>query len=646
MTDPGLAAWAMSFRARLPHCAKLCAVSRRLFAVCLFAARAFSAEPSFVTLQADLPQAAPEWALLERDLIDQLNRAGEVFVDTYARPDGTLRWQERYQGGMNSSDDAYEGFRGYSLLHALGGAKKLDELHRHVWNGITKQFTRYGQIYREFDSNWDWMHHGEGYVSFYPFGLADPHDKLFRERSIRFAAMYTGEDPEAPNYDRELKIIRASMNGSRGPKMEWTKRDWTPTNANLAYYHLPYESIPGVDSTSGWINDHPDNDQFARIVKAMSDGMARGDVPINLTATPLIANAFLYTGEQKYVEWVKDYVGGWVERTARNGGITPDNVGLSGEIGEYNGGNWWGGYYGWRWVRGGTDIVLAAYTASKVAVLLTGDRKWFDLPRGQMQVMSSKGKIDKRGWTIPIRYDDKQKWHYFVPEPAYPAVNLWAVSQSQKDWAHVERLAAARGGAKGDDDLGWAFFLRGRNPGYPAEALRSELRFVQRQLAQILDEHGDPETWYDAKWLALDPIATDALVRLTLGGPPVQKRGEMLHSYVRYFDLDGRGPGLPEGVAALVTRLADAEVDLQLVNTNLFETRRVVVQAGAYGEHRFGQAKWTRSSEEQTPEERTAAVNGPAFVVELAPGAGTMLRLGIERWVNTPSYRFPWERAE
>ena len=108
---------------------------------------------------------------------------------------------------MNSSDDAYEGFRGFSLHHVLGGSKELDILHRRVWEGITRQFTRYGQIYREFDGNWDWMHHGEGYLSCYPLGMADPHDKAFRDRSIRFAAMYTGEDSEAPNYDPERRLI-------------------------------------------------------------------------------------------------------------------------------------------------------------------------------------------------------------------------------------------------------------------------------------------------------------------------------------------------------------------------------------------------------------------------------------------------------
>lgn len=155
---------------------------------------------------------------------------------------------------MNSSDDAYEAFRGLSLHAAIGGALELDRLHRWVWNGITKQFTRYGQIYREFDSNWDWMHHGEGYTSFYTFGLVDPGDALFRDRAARFAAMYTGADPESPNYDPQLNQMRAVMNGSRGPKMAWTTRDWIPQTPTSPITSSPLtispESLPpSVGST-------------------------------------------------------------------------------------------------------------------------------------------------------------------------------------------------------------------------------------------------------------------------------------------------------------------------------------------------------------------------------------------------------------
>ena len=629
-----------------------------VFGVLLFLPVLMTAQDhQHVTIHADLPQAAPEWALLERRLIGTMNRAGKQFVETYTLPDGTLRWKERYEGGMNSSDDAYEAFRGYSLHYVLGGSRELDKLHRHVWEGITRQFSRYGQIYREFDSNWDWMHHGEGYVSLYPMGMADPRDEKFRDRAVRFAAMYIGEDPESPNYNPELKLMRASMNGSRGPKMKWNKRDWIPTNANLVYYPLPFDDIPGVETPTGWINDHPDNDQFAAIVKTMSDRMARGDAPINLTAAPLIANAFLYTGSDKYRDWVTEYLGKWVELTKRNNGITPDNVGLSGRIGEYTGGNWWGGYYGWKWPRGGTDIVLASLTAAKAAFLLTGDKHWFELPRSQMAVMRERGKPDDGVPTVPIRYDNANSWHHFVPETSAPYVHLWQMTQSEDDWKQVERLAEAQR-AKGDlrdDDLRWAYFVKGKNAEYPAEAFREALQDVKTKMDQVLKEHGDPETWYDAKWLALDPMPTDSLVRLTIGGAPVLRRGEMLHSRLRYFDAERLEPGLPQGVSALVTSIEEGVVEVDLVNTNLFERRQVIVQAGAYGEDQIEEVAYRAAQEalalnprphSETSEEKTATVDSSHLQVDIDPGAGTHLRIRTTRHANTPTYEFPWRRDE
>lgn len=592
---------------------------------------------------------------MERHLIETLDRAGIEFYRTYTHRDGTLRWKERYEGGMNSSDDAYEGFRGFSLHHVLGGSKELDTLHRKVWEGITRQFSRYGQIYREFDSNWDWMHHGEGYVSFYPLGMAAPHDVVFRDRSIRFAAMYTGDDPEAPNYDPERRLMRASMTGSRGPKMQWTKRDWIPTNANLVYYHLPFDDIPGVASPTGWINDRPEDDQFGRIVQTMSDRMAKGDVPINLTAAPLIANAFLYTGDEKYRQWVVAYLSKWVELTRANGGITPDNVGLSGKVGEYTGGHWWGGYYGWKWPRGGTDIVLATLTAAKAALLLTGERHWLDLPRSQARVMRTRGEIRNGVPMVPVRFDSTRKWHHFTRESPYPYVQLWYMSQSGQDWEQIERLGRIEKGegVPADPDLGWAYFLTGRNPEFPVDAFRRDLQSVQSKLARILNEHGDPETWFDAHWLALDPMRTDNLVRLTIGGLPVHKRGEMLHSYVRYFDIAKRQAGLPQGVSALVTAIAADSVTVELVNTNLFEKRRLIVQGGSYGEHRITDVKYraaahgwvpgSKPSDADATTAQTTRVDGTYFQIDLEPGAGIVVEIGLERFASTPRYAFPWD---
>ena len=57
---------------------------------------------------------------------------------------------------------------------------------------------------------------------------------------------------------------------------------------------------------------------------------------------------------------------------------------------------------------------------------------------------------------------------------------------------------------------------------------------------------------------------------------------------VRHFDPARGRSGLPEDVAALVKRIAKAEVTRTLINTNLLQARTVVVQTGAYAEHDIG----------------------------------------------------------
>ena len=81
--------------------------------------------------------------------------------------------------------------------------------------------------------------------------------------------------------------------------------------------------------------------------QALVERMGRGDVACNLAATSMVTNAYICSGDEKYKAWVVEYTQAWIERTRQNNGILPDNVGLSGEIGEYLNGKWYGGYYGW-----------------------------------------------------------------------------------------------------------------------------------------------------------------------------------------------------------------------------------------------------------------------------------------------------------
>src|SRR5262249_27181065 len=102
---------------------------------------------------------------------------------------------------------------------------------------------------------------------------------------------------------------------------------------------------------------------------------------------------------------------------------------------------------------------------------------------------------------------------------------------------------------------------------------------------------------------------------------------------LRYFDPDRHRPGLPADVAALVEKMTGEETVLTLVNVNPVHSRRVVVQAGAYGEHQFT----TASANSATP-----TVNGRHLEVVLDPGAGARIQLGMKRYARQPTLAWPW----
>ena len=93
--------------------------------------------------------------------------------------------------------------------------------------------------------------------------------------------MYMGEDPEAPNWDADLKMIRSPINGSKGPCLEMTAEDWVTHRAVLANYLSPYEDVPGYEITDPFTKLDWNNDEiFGEILKLMNERMVPGDVPL------------------------------------------------------------------------------------------------------------------------------------------------------------------------------------------------------------------------------------------------------------------------------------------------------------------------------------------------------------------------------
>jgi hypothetical protein len=87
--------------------------------------------------------------------------------------------------------------------------------------------------------------------------------------------------------------------------------------------------------------------------------------------------------------------------------------------------------------------------------------------------------------------------------------------------------------------------------------------------------------------MRFNPATVANLLRLTMGGLHHGNRTLVLHSRLRYFDADRRRPGLPLDVAALVEQLDAERAVVTLVNLSPLHPRRVMVQAGSYGEHQI-----------------------------------------------------------
>ena len=627
---------------------------------------------AFGRIRVEAPVAPPRWAVLERELLSRLDAAAEEFVARYTRDDGSLIWRDEWPG-MDGSDDPYEAFMYLALLYSLGGSEKVYDLARQMWDAITWQWTQYGTIEREFDGYYDWMHHGESNLFHYFFGLTKPESLVDRQRAVNFARMYNGEDPLAPNYDPELGIIRSPQSGSRGPRLVVTEEDLGTHRGVLKDYLAPFEDLASSPFSLGTAN-WEDDAVFREIIEKMNERTTRGDVPLNMNATGQFTHAYLYTGDDRHKQWILDYIAQWKASAEANDGIMPDNVGLSGVVGEYNDGKWWGGHYGWRWPHGFLTIIEPIINATANAYLLTGDPAQLDLARETLDTNHDLGKEVDGVWVQPHKHFDSGWTDYKPATPFYP-IHLWARSLAEQDRERIERIPRATDWAEVvvprlpfmtthfiANTLAWYEYAVGRNAGYPERALEANLELLDQQLFRLRSADGDPRNWDTLEhieghptqysfqvdgyaihaWQQFCPVYFESLVQLQWGAPMHVSRGGLQHATVRYFDADLERPGLPVDVAALVHDIDPESVTLELVNTGGSE-RRVIVQAGGFREHRFTSATIVTAD---GAEGESAPVEGEWIEIDLAPGAGSVVRLGMQRYVNDPSYETPFSSRE
>lgn len=581
-------------------------------------------------LNINTPMPPPHWALLQHRLLRELAEGCRAFFDHYFDSRGYLLCVPRW-GGDDGPDDAAENILNWTILHALGADDDILDLYKLGWEGHLQQYTeaktvevpmaRDGMYFKEFPVMFDWFHNAEGFSAFFLQGLSDPDDPDFQRRCRRFAGFYMDEDPIAKNYDPEHKLIRSMFNGSRGPLLrKATGLDWAGD---------PIE----VEGRFRLGHGERSYEEMVAHFKDYNDVV--GDHPINMAATILPLNAFMISNEDKYRQWILDYVDQWVARTEQNGGIIPTNVGLDNVIGSECEGRWYGGVYGWGFtvtVPQTGELAHRTYFHTRAihgfgnATLLTGDQRYADSWRGVIDHVNGNAReIDGR-LMYPNAYGDyfgEEDWYDFQDEPFTSGaleVYYWSMNAEHRD------LLA------GDP---WIQYLEGSNPDFPEQALLSDFDRLRHNLEVMRADTATPDTRLSDDMNHINPAVTENLTKLMLGGIPTGRTGGPLHCRLRYFDPDRRRAGVPADVAALVESLTDNAATVTLVNTSHVSSRRVTVQGGAYAEHQLGSV---------TLDGKKVEVEDDSFEVNIAPGCGARLEIATDRYANTPTLAFPWRR--
>lgn len=607
----------------------------------------------------------PKWATLQRRLFDVLDQSWRSFDAKFCNADGSLIFNQSMDHSRDGADDFYEAFFNWPALYMLGGSQEILDAAKKSWRGVTKQLTELGLVKDHYERGYDWFHQGESMIFFYAICAADPHDSEFKAFAQQFAELYFGKN--SPNYDVEKNIIPAPHNGSDGLRpglgQEWVE-GYPPDSINsvMKPYGLPLHFIPGIES---W-EDLSDKKNAMRMAEQMEKVLGYGDVAVNLAATSLVANFWLYHHDSDAANWIKRYIQGWVERANKNAGIIPDNVAPDGVVGGLHDGRWFGGHYGWTWPHGFYSVTHATLVAGLNQLLLFGDPEALQLTRTVLNKVKTLGKVstiietesslqagterfgvpvDKPVLLVPYRYG-KDGWFDFSPMVMSQPLWLWYLSMSDEDTKLMEELiegiapygryvSPTRNKEEAGHEAAWYLYLTGRFPEYPEAALAMALGQVARRMrlmeTEVFSGPGGVNIHF---WQEVQPIVTEILTQLTIGAPQVLYNGGLQVARLRYFDADAGRIGLPPDVAALVTQITKDRTDVEIVNTSISESRRIVLLAGAFGEHRFESV--IHQSESVHPKEMDRLVDGYESAIYAVDSANFHMYPGSRRAYGAP----------
>ena len=625
--------------------------------------------PGLARVRATDITSPPAWALLERELMEMMEEATGPMVARHAERGGALMYAD-------DVDDLYERFYNWGLFYSMGASESIFDLALQGWNATTRFFDEsvvsrvhdnfHPQIVNEYYSlshpgDAEWHHKGEGNMAFYDFGVADPTISENVRRARRFAAWYIGEDPDAPNYDSEHKILRSPAQTGQGP---WHRATVEQTHQyllggrsleSISWYGIRASLHPIVKELEpDWWKKQERKEEIVGLFEKI---VLNSDSSNNLGATALVTNAYLYTGDEKYKKWVLEYVDAWMERTKLNGGIMPDNVGPTGKIGENRDGQWWGGLYGWNHYQGFNIMFHGLVTAVECALLLSGDFGYLDFLRSQIELLLNNSiRKDNGQILVPLRYGTNG-WDNHQYVRILEAAHLYHASMStddyellvrirdgdvERDWNKIEDTGEKNVQTQdGHQNTARFNYYDGKNPSWPEQILQSDYRQALATYEKIRTDTRDPQSITAENAHPDNPVFTKALTQVTMGAPQSVYNGGLLRATTRYFDEDRERPGLPPDVAALVDRLGPEVVGVKLVNLNPHETRKVILQAGAFGEHQFTEVR-TLETGQDSP--KIVPVDARYIGVDLPPSTSIRIEAGMRRFVNNPSYAFPWHK--
>ena len=461
------------------------------------AAQVFAADPS-VTI--DTPMAPPAWALLERQLLQANSKAADTLRGEVSRR-ARISAAHAAMGTLDGPDDAIETFYNWTLLHALGGSDSVLRTYKKALEGHYKQYgelrtkltklAENGAYYKEFVTQSDWFHTGEGMRGFMFLGLSDPNDLLYRERMKRFAGMYMGEDPEAPNYDPKNKVIKSIWTGSKGPMLH-KATDMTGWAIRFPAASICCTISAGRQQAARSERVLPED---ARPLRGLSRQRRRSSVESGFDESRrecVCADA----AEPKYKDWVVEYVGAWKKRAEECGGNIPTNVGLDGKPGgEYNG-QWWKGTYGWNFTIFDGELEETAHRNTFTAGAWPGFAQCADADgrselcrrsaaanRQHLRAEESRERQDAAAADVRrserLQGNGAPSWYHYTGnlfQDRLTEIYFW--SMDRKD---LERIPMR----------GFVGFLEGKNPDYPVKALQADLGFRARKRARDRRGHHD-----------------------------------------------------------------------------------------------------------------------------------------------------------